>query len=108
MATLNEVYLAGIVANAPDMQLGTGTPCATVRLCVIEEREGQQYKTLVPLEAWGKAADSIGEIEEGMAVLVRGRLRWKKTGEQPGTLVVSVWQVQPLVALAGSTLGGRV
>jgi hypothetical protein len=47
-------------------------------------------------------------LKEGTAVLVRGKLRWKKAGEKPGALVVAVWQVHTLVTVAGNNNGGQV
>ena len=36
IATLNETFVIGTVADEPAMSLGSGTPCATTRLCVEE------------------------------------------------------------------------
>lgn len=107
---LNNIFLAGTLASAPKAQRDTQTPCVTTRLCVTEERDGQLYNLYVPLEAWGKAAQSLGELVEGTMVLVKGKLKWKsweKNGQKQGSLVVRAWQVQALTPVAAMTDGGR-
>lgn len=100
---LNEVFLTGTLGQDPELQLGTGTPCATARVCVEEVGPtGQVFKTWIPLEAWGKSAEPLAELHGGDLVLVRGKLRWRKSGEKQGMLVVSAWSVQPLINLAAS------
>jgi single-stranded DNA-binding protein len=103
---MNEVYLAGVLSADPVAQPGdTGAACTTARVLVTEARDGQVYKTYVPIEAWGKAAPVLAQLAEGDAVLLRGKLRWKsweKNGQKQGSVIVSAWSVQPLAQLVAT------
>jgi single-stranded DNA-binding protein len=107
MVHLNECYLAGVLSSAPDV-VAEGAPavaCTTARVLVTEARDGQVYKTFIPIEAWGKAAPVLAQLQEGDAVLLRGKLRWKsweKNGQKTGSVIVSAWSVQPLAQLVAA------
>jgi single-stranded DNA-binding protein len=104
MLTINEVFLFGSLARDPQL-LGESTVAA--RLCVTEAGpNGQTYRTFIPLEAWGKAAESLRPLCQGQSVLIRGKLKWRageRDGQKGGELVVLVWSLQ--VEQPASTAG---
>jgi single-stranded DNA-binding protein len=106
MVHLNECYLAGVLSADPDVvQEGTAPMCTTGCLLIQEERDGQVYKTYIPIEAWGKAAPVLAALHEGDAVLLRGKLRWRSReqhGQKQGSVIVAAWSVQPLVQVAAA------
>ena len=64
--TLNTCCLLGQVANPPDVSFtGNGAQSARTTLCVAEERDGKTYRTYVPLSAYGRAAQTLGDCESG-------------------------------------------
>ncbi len=99
---VNEVFLAGECARNPETKYAeNGTQSIAVALCLREERDGREYKTYVPVECWGKAAEVLAEQQQGDAVFVKGTLRWKswtQDGEKQGRLEVMGWSVQPVAA----------
>ena len=81
----------------------SGTPCASFTLIVAEMgQDGKEHATYVPCECWGKKAEAAGELDAGQLVLFDGKLRKKQKGEGQWELIVSGFEVQPLV------LGGVV
>ena len=102
---INEVLLLGTIARDPEVSFSdSGTPVARTTLCLAEEREGQTYTTFVPLEGFGKSAETLGELSPGALVLIKGKLRWKglgmKDGKKVGQLEVFCWSVQRLALAA--------
>src|SRR5687767_4312513 len=95
---LNDTFLYGTLAKDPTTAFqDNGTQVTSVRLCVAEESNGQIYRTYVPVEAWGKAAQVLADLTEGDSCLVKGKLRWKsweKEGQKHGTLIIHTWSVQ--------------
>jgi hypothetical protein len=63
---MNCVNLVGTLAGEPRPQSDTQTPCCTARFCAEElSKDGQIYRTYIPLEAWGQAAITLGPLQEG-------------------------------------------
>jgi single-stranded DNA-binding protein len=90
---MNSVHLVGTLAGTPRTVGDTATPCCTARLCVEElGKDGQVYKTWMPLECWGQAAITLGLLQEGTPRAISSKLQWKaweKDGKKQGSLVVS-------------------
>ena len=75
---LNDVFLAGELARDPEVRFAeNGTQSATVALKLIEEKDGKQFATYVPVECWGKAAEVLAEMQQGDPLFIKGKLRWK-------------------------------
>jgi single-stranded DNA-binding protein len=78
-------------------------------MLVVSEQgqEGKEYSTLIPCEAWGKRAETAGELEAGALVLFEGKLRKRQKSEGQWELVVSGFEVTPIMvptsALTGSS-----
>jgi single-stranded DNA-binding protein len=100
MFSLNDVFLAGTLAKDPTTSFqDNGTQVTSVRLCVLEESNGQTSRTWIPVEAWGKSAQILADLSEGDACLIQGKLQWKsweKDGKKQGMFIVSTWSVQAL------------
>ena len=99
--SVNEVLLCGTIARDPEVSFSdNGTQVARTTLCLAEERDGHTYNTFVPLEAYHKSAESLGALQHGTLVLIKGKLRWKglglKDGRKDGRLEVFCWSVQVL------------
>ncbi len=109
---VNEVFLAGECARNPKTKFAdNGTQSTSVPLELTEEKDGKQFTTYVPLEAWGKAAEALAKLQQGDPLFVRGKLRWKswmKDGKKEGRLEVMSWNVQPVEASATGGWGGTV
>jgi single-strand DNA-binding protein len=105
---LNDTFLYGTLAKDPTTAFqDNGTQVTSVRLCVAEETGGQTYRTYIPVEAWGNAAQVLADLAAGDACLVKGKLRWKsweEEGQKQGTLIVHTWSVQVLTP-AGQAVG---
>jgi Single-strand binding protein family len=84
MFALNERFLAGTLASDPETSFtNTGTQVTSTRLCIAEAREGQVYRTWIPVEGWNKSADALAALQEGDTVLVKGKLKWKSSAPRP-------------------------
>lgn len=103
---VNECFLAGECARDPETRFAdNGTQSTAVALKLTEEKDGKQFTTYVPLEAWGKAAEVLAELQQGDPLFVRGKLRWKgsmKDGKKEGRLEVMTWSVQLVAAPAAA------
>lgn len=58
----------------------------------------------MPCEVWGKKAEAASELDIGQLCLLEGKLAKRKKGEQ-WELVVSGWQVQPVLPPVASMSG---
>jgi len=100
MAYMNACLLVGLPARAPEAKTAAAdTPLTTAHVCLVEEHDGQTYRTYVPIEAWGKSAQILSAMHEGDVVLIRGKLQWhsgEKEGQRWRTLVVRPRTLQPL------------
>jgi single-stranded DNA-binding protein len=65
---------------------------------------GQECQLYVPVEAYSQAAELVGELAAGDAVLVAGKLKWTsytdKQGQKRTNLAVLARQVSLLVPVA--------
>jgi single-stranded DNA-binding protein len=98
---LNEVLLVGQLARDPQVLTAETT---SVRLCLVEQRDGQTYKTFVTVEAYGKSSQVLRTLHEGDPVLVKGKLKWSRTAgdsSQQGALCVATWNLQSLQSTLG-------
>jgi single-stranded DNA-binding protein len=97
---MNCVSLTGVLAAVPKAVSDTQTPCCTARLCVTEAgKDGQIFKTWIPIECWGQAAISLSPLVEGTRLAVHGKLKWKswlKDGQKQGSLIVSCFSLEVL------------
>lgn len=105
MDSLNVVGLTGMLERDPAMRFdsdsGTARCSGTLR-CEDLGARGSTFKLYVPLEAWGKTAEALGELHAGALVAIQGRLCWRKymtkAGEEKGTLTVLVGKVSVLIS----------
>lgn len=103
-ASCNKVLLIGTLGDrGVDVTFTqNSTACATFVLVVQESGKtpGQVFSTYVGCEVWGKGAEAAGELEAGTLVLFDGRLRWRaeEPGSKTGKLVVSGFELKPLLA----------
>jgi single-stranded DNA-binding protein len=92
--------LSGTLTTDPTVATTTpGTPTATARLLLTEDRTGQTCRVYVPGEAWGRSAEVLALLPQGDRVVIEGRItwrRWKCNGARQGMLVVSIGRVQAL------------
>ncbi len=95
---VNECFLAGECARDPETQFAeNGTQSTSVAVKLTESKDGKQFTTYVPVEAWGKSAEALAELQQGDPVLIKGKLRWKswtQDGAKQGRLEVLGWSVQ--------------
>ena len=74
----------------------SGAACASFLLVLYEEgQDGKTYPTLIPVEIWGKRAEQASELDAGQLVVVDGKLRKRKRGEQ-WELIVAGFEVKPV------------
>jgi single-stranded DNA-binding protein len=106
--SLNVVALTGILERDPTIRCDpdSGTPrCSGTLRCEDVGASGSTFKLYVPLEAWGKTAEALGELHAGALVAVQGKLCWRKyvtkAGEEKGTLAVLVGKVSMLMPQEG-------
>ena len=105
---MNEVFLAGTLAKDPVTSFREpGSQVTTARLCIPETRDNQTFRLWVDIEAWGKTAEVLADLQEGAAVVLKGRLKWKsweKEGKKQGMLIVAAWSVQVLTPAPSCSL----
>lgn len=102
-ASVNRVVLLGTISKyGVEVRYSqNGSPCASFTLAVVEMgQDGKEYTTLVPCEVWGKKAEMAGECEASQLVLFEGRLRKRSKGDQQWEMVVSGFEVIPLLPKA--------
>ncbi len=101
---VNEVFLAGECARNPETKYAeNGAQSTSVALKLTEAKDGKQFTTYVPVEAWGKAAEALAELQQGDSLFIKGTLRWKSwtlDGAKQGRLEVMGWSVQAVAAPA--------
>lgn len=102
MPYINRVTLLGTIGREGiSLRYATsGSPCASFVL-VLEERGQDQkmHQLFVPVEVWGKKAESAAECEAGALCLIEGRLAKRRQGER-WELLISSFELQPLSAQA--------
>jgi single-stranded DNA-binding protein len=109
MDSLNVVALTGTLERDPalrfDSNSGTARCSGTLR-CEDLGASGNPFRLYVPLEAWGKTAETLGELRAGTLIAVQGKLCWRKYttqhGEEKGTLAVLARQVAALAPMAST------
>lgn len=77
---LNRSFLTGRLASPPvcdQVQKRDQTVISRVRLTLIVERPGSEYKDAIPVLGWGKVADRVAgmNLAKGQMVMVEGELR---------------------------------
>ena len=101
IASVNRCILLGEIGKyGIEVHYATsGTPCASFMLVVSEQgQDGKAYSTLIPCEVWGRKAEAAGELDAGQLVLFEGKLQRRKKGEQQWEMVVSGFEVTPVLA----------
>jgi len=107
---VNRVVLLGTIGKygVEVRYANSGAPCASFALIVHEQgRDGKTYPALIPCEVWGKKTEAAGEIEAGQLVLFEGKLRKRQKSEGQWELIVSGFEVTPLLAPATVLTGGH-
>lgn len=107
-ASVNRVVLLGTIGRygVEVRYATTGVPCASFMLVLIElGQDGQEHKTIVPCEVWGKKAEATGDIEPGTLVLFEGRLRTRKNGENQWGMYIVGFEVVPVLAPTATMTG---
>ena len=97
-ASINKCILLGTIGKqgVEVSYHGQGTAKAAFMLVVSElGSDGKEHQLWQPVEIWGKRAEQVGELDAGALVLVEGKLRRIKRGENWET-VVSGWDCTPL------------
>src|SRR5262249_29441431 len=110
MGGVNRTILLGTIGKyGVEVTYSTnGSPCASFMLVVAEHgQDGREYTTLVPCEVWGKKAEAAGELEPGALVLFEGKLRKRQKGEGQWELVVSGFEVTPILTPAAVSAGSN-
>lgn len=107
MDSVNVVVLTGVLETEPAIRWEPDNNLArcTGRLrCEEVNATGSLFRLYVPLEAWGKTAEALGELHAGALVSIQGKLCWRKyvtkRGDEKGTLAVLVGKVSVLVPAA--------
>ncbi len=78
--------------------LDSGQPCASFTLVLAEVgQDGREHLTLVECQCFGKKAEAASEIDAGTVVLFEGKLSKRRKGEKEWELVVSGYEVTPLL-----------
>jgi single-stranded DNA-binding protein len=106
-ASINRCILLGAISErgVEVRYAPSGTPCAHFMLVMTEQgQDGKAHQLWQPVEIWGKKAEQVGELDAGALVLVDGKLRRTKKGEQWET-VVSGWDCTPLQVPPAVTTG---
>lgn len=107
MDSLNVVALTGTLERDPAMRCDEGSAaprCSATLRCDEVSASGSTFKLYVPLEAWGKTAEALGELHAGALVAIQGKLCWRKhttkQGEEKGGLAVLLGKVSVVMAQA--------
>jgi Single-strand binding protein family len=108
VASVNRVVLVGAISKhgVEVSYHGQGTAKASFMLVLTElGSDSKEHQLWQPVEIWGKRAEHIGELDAGTLVLVDGKLRRSKKGENWET-VVSGFDCTPLhISTAVATAG---
>jgi single-stranded DNA-binding protein len=110
MSSVNRVVLRGTIGRygVEVKYANSGMSCASLVIVVSEMgTDGKSHETYVPCEVWGKKAEAAGELDAGALILFEGRLRKRQKGEGQWEMIVSGFEVTPVLAptaaLAGSS-----
>ena len=105
---VNRVVLLGVIGRygITMKYANNGTPCASFTLIISEQgQDGKAHSTFVDCEVWGKKAEAASEIEAGALVLYEGKLRKRQKGEGQWELIVSGFDVTPVLIPTPSLTG---
>lgn len=104
MDSLNLCALVGRIERPPTIRFdhASGTAqCSCTLRCDEVNASGSVFKLYVPLTAYGKTAEALGELQADALVAIQGRLGWRKQvakrGEEKSGLAVFVRQVHMLM-----------
>ena len=103
MLNLNQCTIAGVLGDDPQTRFtDNGHQLTSASIRIDEERNGQTFKTFVPIEAYCKTSDALSECQKGDTVVITGKLTYRSwqddSGQKRGTTKVLAWQVQPVGA----------
>lgn len=103
MDSLNLVAVTGVLERDPLMRFGatsSSAQCAATLRCEEVNANGSTFTLYVPLEAFGRQAEALGELHAGALVAVQGKLCWRKyttrQGEEKSSLAVLVQRLHVL------------
>lgn len=108
---LNTVALVGRLERDPYVKFDNDSGQAKCRATLRLEESGSTgmlYKTYVPLEAFGRTAEGLGEQHAGALVAVTGKIVWQKYTAKDGTeksslaVLVNRYTVLQAAALTGT------
>lgn len=75
MKDINQMTISGVVQKPPRTgDTKNGKQWASVTLAVIEDYNGQEFKTLIGVKGFGDAAGSISNLVEGQRVVASGKM----------------------------------
>jgi primosomal replication protein N len=103
MGGVNRVVLVGAIGKyGIEVKYSTnGSPYASFMLVVTEQgQDGKDHPTLIPCEVWGKKAENASELDAGQCVVFEGTLRKRPKGEGQWDMVVSGFELTPVLAPA--------
>jgi single-stranded DNA-binding protein len=93
-AVLNRVTLLGQVGRHGFSMRYTpvGSAC-TAGTVVVTERgaDGKEWSQYLPIEVWGKRAESVSELEPGTPVCLEGKLTRRKNKQEQWEMVVTAF-----------------
>ena len=97
MDNLNAVALTGTLERDPLMRYDNNSgaaKCAATLRCEEVNANRSTFTLYVPLEAFGRQGEALGELHAGALVAVQGKLCWRKfttrQGEDKSSLAVLV------------------
>jgi single-stranded DNA-binding protein len=101
--SMNRCWLMGTIGErgfALRYALG-GSAYASGTLVITERStEGKEWRQYLPIECWGKRAESVSELAPGTLVTLEGKLARRKNKQEQWEVYVSTFAVEPVGALS--------
>jgi hypothetical protein len=107
---INLLIVSGCLERISIRYWEDGTPICTGSLRVDElGTQGTIFKTFIPFEPFGRAAEALGAQEGRQFLLCQRKVFWRKyttkTGEEKNGLAMLVSKSSVLLSMAGATSG---
>ena len=87
MDSVNHLIISGALERNPSVRFREDGTCVCSGSLRLDEvgAQGTVFKIFVPFDAYGKAAEALGERQVGDVVMLQGKLFWRKYHTKDGT-----------------------
>jgi single-strand DNA-binding protein len=98
MAQFNRIVLIGKIIDEPNIKVSTEGK-SIAKFTIETDRPFGEKSDCIPVVAWEKQADVVGEFSKGQLVLVEGRIQQRNFDDEEGN---TVWVTEVVASVLKS------